>query len=135
MTASTGANRVGSYPDSPASTAPRTLFAADATAVRLLTVLVTVLTGIFPMLILYLVAAVIVPERPTGEEPASGPGAPVGARISIAPGNGALVVGIVLIVGGLAALANEWLHVDWSLMWPVALIAVGGAVLVTAMRH
>ena len=47
-------------------------------------------------------------------------------RSRIEPGQGALIFGIVLIVAGVAALANELFHIDWELLWPAALIAFGG---------
>lgn len=36
----------------------------DATALRLLWILITILTGIFPAIIAYLIAIIIVPNRP-----------------------------------------------------------------------
>ena len=50
-------------------------------------------------------------------------------------GQGWLIIGVVLIVGGAGALANEVLAVDWELIWPAALIALGGLVVVAALRR
>ena len=96
MTASPGMNPPPAYPEAPAAAGPRQFlrsrtnrmfagvcgglaetYGADATAVRLLTVIFGVITGIFPMLIVYLVAAILIPERGEGGVPVSGSSAPV----------------------------------------------------------
>jgi phage shock protein PspC (stress-responsive transcriptional regulator) len=38
-------------------------YGSDATAVRLLTLVLGLFTGILPMIILYLVAAIVIPDR------------------------------------------------------------------------
>jgi phage shock protein C len=105
-------------------------YGADPTAVRLLAAIIGIFTGIVPMLVLYLVAAVIVPETTDGS-----PEAAALPRSRIEPGQGALIFGMILIVAGVAALANELFHVDWDLLWPVALVGVGGLLVVLAMRR
>ncbi len=107
------------------------MYGADPTAVRILAVVLTVATGILPMLIGYLLAAVFLPEA--GEAPVEGGAAAVPRRIDA--GQGALIVGVVLIVGGAAALANELLRIDWALIWPAALIVLGGLLVVMALRR
>ena len=104
-------------------------YGADPTAVRLLAAIIAIFTGIVPMVVLYLVAAVIVPESPGGTASAE----PVG-RARIERGQAALFLGIVLIIAGIAALANQVLRIDWELMWPAALIAFGGVVVLLAIR-
>lgn len=106
-------------------------YGADPTAVRILAVVLTAATGILPMLIGYLLAAVFLPEA--GETPLQGGAAAVPRRIDA--GQGALIVGVVLIVGGAAALANELLRIDWALIWPAALIVLGGLLVVMALRR
>jgi phage shock protein PspC (stress-responsive transcriptional regulator) len=101
-------------------------FGSDPTAVRLLTVIVGLFTGIFPMLVLYLVAAVLIPEAGAEGE--------LGRAASVAPGQVALVFGALLVVIGLAGFANEWLRVDWNQLWPLALIGAGALMLVAAAR-
>jgi phage shock protein C len=104
-------------------------YGSDPSAVRLLTVVLGILTGIVPFLVLYLLAAVIVPERPAGEvaPPTTGEGTAI-------PGRGALFVGVVLILVGIAALGNEAFNVDWDVLWPVLLIVFGGALVAVARR-
>jgi uncharacterized membrane protein YdbT with pleckstrin-like domain len=43
----------------------------------------------------------------------------------------------LIVVGAVALLANlgVFSFIDWNLIWPVALIAVGGAFLYTRMRR
>ena len=105
-------------------------YGSDPTAVRLLTAVIGIVTGIIPMLIVYLVAAVVVPERPSGELPTAVAREPI-----VSPGRGAILVGLVLIVAGVAALGNEVLNVDWDVLWPVALIAFGGVIVTAAWRR
>jgi phage shock protein C len=103
-------------------------YGADPTAVRLLAAIIAIFTGIVPMLILYLVGAVVIPESSDAEAPADG------ARSRIDPGRGLLVLGIVLIVAGVAAWANELFRIDWELMWPAALTAFGGLIVLLTLR-
>jgi phage shock protein PspC (stress-responsive transcriptional regulator) len=108
---------------------------ADTNAIRFLTILLAVLTGVIPMLVLYLVAAVIIPEA--SDEPMAAPAQPV-ARQSATPADRRqrhLFVGLLLMVIGIVALANETLHIEWDLVWPVALVALGGVVLLVAPRR
>jgi len=111
-------------------------YGADPTAVRLLAAIIGIFTGIVPMLVLYLVAAVIIPEDAASDPSTAGDAAsgPV-TRSRIEPGRGTLVVGIVFIVAGVAALANELFAIDWDLMWPAVLIAFGGLMVLLAMRR
>lgn len=104
-------------------------FGSDPTAVRLLTAVLAVVTGIFPMLILYLFAAVLVPERAGSAAAVRAPGS------SVTPGQGGLIIGIVFVIVGAAALANELFRVNWDVLWPVGLIAVGAAVLFGALTR
>ncbi len=106
-------------------------YGADPTAVRLLAAIIGVLTGIVPMLLLYLVAAVIIPESVDGDA-VTAPLAPGWVR----PGRGTLIVGIVFVIAGIAALGNEILRIEWDLIWPIALIGLGGSMVVlTAGRE
>jgi phage shock protein C len=105
-------------------------FGSDPTAVRLLTVILAILTGIVPLFVIYLIAAVIVPEGGEGTPIAAGWSAP-----RVAPGQGGLIVGAVLIGVGVLALLNRTFNVEWDLLWPVALVVLGGAILLAALRN
>lgn len=102
-------------------------FGADATAVRLAAVILDVFTGIFPLLLVYLIAAIIIPEGEAAD------GAP--ARAAVRPGSAGLIFGSILVLLGIAGVANEWLRVDWDLMWPIVLIGLGGVVVILATRR
>jgi hypothetical protein len=78
-----------------------------------------------PLLIVYIVAAVIVPE---------GDGTSVTGGLGVRPGQGALVVGALLLAVGAIGLANELFRVDWDVLWPVALLVLGGALVLTYRR-
>ena len=105
-------------------------YGADPTAVRLLAAIIGIFTGIIPMLVLYLVAAVVIPESTDGDAAV----APV-TRSRMATGQGAVIVGIALIVVGVAALVNELFIIEWDRVWPAALIAFGGMIVLLARRR
>jgi phage shock protein C len=145
MTASTGMGGTP-YPEPATGTAVRRLYrsrtnrtfagvcagiaeyyAADTAAVRLAAVLVALITGIIPGILVYLVAAIVIPERPATEGEL--PMAP--AR----PGQSSLIIGILLVIVGAVALAERAFQVDWDLLWPVGLIAVGAVLAVMAYRR
>jgi phage shock protein C len=102
---------------------------SDVTAVRLLTVLVAVFTGFVPLLFVYLVVAIVVPDHAEGTGTSAVSSTP--AAGSSARGAG-LVFGVLLIAFGVLALANEVLLVDWDVLWPVLFIVLGGGLLLAA---
>jgi phage shock protein C len=93
-------------------------YGSDPTAVRLLTLVLGLFTGIFPMIALYLVAAIVIPE---------GEGSPgdVGG-VHIGSGQAAMVLGVLLVLAGIAGLATLWIHVQWEAVWPLILIGIAG---------
>lgn len=101
-------------------------YGSDATAVRLLTLVIGLFTGIFPMIVLYLIAAIVIPDRE------GAPGEPV--RDHVAPGQLGLVFGAFLVLVGIAGLATIWMHVQWAALWPLVLIGLGGAMVYVASR-
>jgi len=110
-------------------------YGSDVTAVRILTVVIGVFTGILPLLFVYLIAAVLVPERLDGTAPMAGSSAGSTAGVA-APTRGAgVVIGLFLVAIGLLALANEVLLVEWDFLWPFALVALGSGLIVAAYRR
>jgi phage shock protein C len=106
-------------------------FGAEPTAVRLLAIVVALFTAVVPMLVLYLIAAIIVPDKVGGAPwPDNAPEA-----VAVSPGQGRLILGIVLVGVGLVALANEVFRVDWDLLWPAGLILLGGGLVFAAQRR
>jgi len=106
-------------------------FGADPTVVRLLSVLIALVTALVPMIVLYLVAAIVIPPQAAGTVP---PG-PARAASSTASAQGGLILGILFVGVGLLALANEVFRIDWDLLWPAGLILLGGALVVAALRR
>jgi hypothetical protein len=80
------------------------------------------------MVILYVLAAAVVPEGPAS-------GAVSTLTPAVGGGSIAIVFGAVLVMLGIAGVANEWLRVDWDLAWPIGLIGLGVAVLFGASRR
>lgn len=116
----------------------------DPVIVRLLWVLAVVLSSGLGLLV-YLALAVITPSLPRqepdadsasddaeGGAPADAPSAPA----DYAPGrNGAaVVIGSALIVIGAVALASQFGWFDAWRLWPLALIAIGGVLILNQRR-
>ena len=111
-------------------------FGADPTAVRFLAILVAILTGVLPTLVLYLIGAVLIPEEPlSGAIPLSSPPDASQWATPASRRQRHLFVGVLLMAIGLVALANQTLGVDWDLLWPIVLIALGGTLLIAAPRR
>lgn len=102
-------------------------YGSDPTAVRLATLVIGLFTGIVPMVVLYFVAALVIPDHGTA---AGGDAAPVAI-----PGRAALVFGALLVLIGIASLANTWFRIDWNQIWPVVLIGLGGVILLVGARR
>jgi phage shock protein C len=109
----------------------------DPTMVRLATLILGLFSGIFPMVILYVVVAIVVPERGVGvgvDGVAHGADSPALAGTG-RPGSGALILGLILIVIGVTGFAHEVLRIDTDLLWPVGLIGIGAAFIVLTFRR
>lgn len=102
-------------------------YGSDPTAVRLATLVIGLFTGIVPMVVLYVIAALLVPDH---DMPFAD-----GARPQVVPRQAALVLGGLLVLIGIASLANAWFRVDWDQIWPVVLIGVGGLILAAGFRR
>jgi len=123
----------------------------DPALVRIAWAILVPLTG-GAALIAYIVAWVVVQEQPVSESvaaaaeettdpvtgariaPASAGTAPASPRPSDA--RAGMVVGIGLVLIGLWFLLREYLpDIDWSLIWPLVVVGIGAAILVTSMRR
>jgi phage shock protein C len=119
---------------------------ADPALVRIAWAILVPLTG-GAALLAYIVAWIVVPEAPATVSRIVDPdGAvvevPAVTEVDAAPappgaaGNGALIVGLILIGAGLWFLLREYLpEFDWGLIWPIILIGIGGLILVTSSRR
>lgn len=101
----------------------------DPTLVRLVFVALALLNGVG--VILYIIAWIVVPERPLESavaaattEGAAGPGAPLGEPLKGAEGR--VVAGWALVVLGVLFLIDELVpFLSFDRMWPVIIIALG----------
>lgn len=119
----------------------------DPAVVRLVWALLIIAGGVG--LLLYIVAAIVVPEEPLGSAPPAGMGGPqtgtgAGGGGWAAPqatprrgsGSAPVIIGVVLVLLGAWFLAER--YIDWldnALLWPALLIVVGVLLLVGAMRR
>jgi phage shock protein C len=101
-------------------------YGSDPTAVRLAALIIGLFTGVVPMVLVYIIAAIVVPDG-------DGVTAP-GERAAVAPGQTAMVLGALLVLIGIAGFANVWLNVDWDRVWPFALIGLGAVIVVATLR-
>ena len=181
----------------------------DPSLVRIGYAIVALLTGIFPLLVLYVIMAAVVPEEPTGfagagrsptppgpdavpgwTPPGAAPGWDEGSTVPVAwapadeiadgagisptdvtlagtsapgspvpvppapawpavpppsPGTGrerrrsdplpAIIGGLVLVSLGVYFLVRDQLSVDWGVVWPAGLMAIGVVVVLAAFRR
>lgn len=114
----------------------------DPSLIRIAWVVLALATAIVPFVVLYVVMALIIPERPAGEEgPApSGGEAPAGGGRPTARATSddlALLLGAGLVVIGLVFLVDRWfwIRIDWGLVWPAVLIVIGLLLVLQALRR
>lgn len=122
----------------------------DPSLIRIAWVVLALATAVVPFVVLYVVMALIVPERPAGKEAArsageggptpSGGEAPAGGGRSSARATSddlALLLGAGLVVIGLVFLVDRWfwIRIDWGLVWPAALIVIGLLLVLQALRR
>jgi phage shock protein PspC (stress-responsive transcriptional regulator) len=127
---------------------------ADPALVRIAWAILVPLTG-GAALVAYIVAWVVVPEEPVADAAAPGnlsaaeeatdpvtgetiapaaTAAPAASRPSDA--RAGMVVGIGLVLVGLWFLLREYLPgIDWGLIWPLVVVGIGAAILVTSLRR
>jgi phage shock protein PspC (stress-responsive transcriptional regulator) len=93
------------------------------------------------------------PGAQAGQPPGAQPGQPPGAQPGPQPGqwtpppggaptwngpdmtNAGIVAGFVLVGLGIWFLIDQYVDIDWQLVWPVVVIAIGAALVVAAMRR
>ena len=84
-------------------------------------------------------APAVTPGAPIVGAPAPGssswsaPGSP--SWTAPKPGNAGIVAGIVLIVLGAWFLVDQFVRVDWELLWPVFVMVLGGALIAGALMR
>jgi phage shock protein C len=122
----------------------------DPSIVRIIWVVLAAVTGGL-FLVLYIVMWFVVPEGPSeagvavGSAPTSQPGSapssaplwqPSAERMRRAGSGGAVILGLALVAVGVWFLVDEYLpDFDRDLIWPIALVALGAALLVISLRR
>jgi phage shock protein C len=111
----------------------------DSSLVRIIWAILIPLSGGF-MLLLYLVMAIVVPERPRRaaddlESEAADDAAIVAEPTERMRGNAGILLGAVLIFLGIWFLADEYLDIDFGRLWPIAIIGLGVLLLLVALRR
>jgi phage shock protein C len=69
---------------------------------------------------------------PMGGEPGPQP-APPSQGSSWTSGNMGLVFGVILLVLGIWFLVDQYVSIDWDVLWPVAIMVAGGALIAGAV--
>ena len=135
-------------------------FDLDPSIVRVGWVLVALLTAIVPLLLVYALMAIVVPEEPPGLLGSLGFNPPEGTPAAVAwraaqdaewaarrsarraarerQGGDptiAIVFGILLIAIGGAFLVHQWIAISWGFIWPVGLIAAGLLAIMASVRR
>jgi len=121
----------------------------DPSLVRIVWALLVIAGG--AGILLYIIAAIVIPEEPegyvagtasTGDAGSAGVagaegGPPSGAIAGRRDGgNAAVIIGIFLVVlGGWLLLQRYLPQIDADLVWPFALLALGGVLVVGALRR
>ena len=55
------------------------------------------------------------------------------AQSSSGRGNAGLVVGVILVGLGVWFLVDQYVRIDWEVLWPVAIMLIGGALIAGAL--
>lgn len=58
---------------------------------------------------------------------------PQAAQHGIDPGHAGIVGGVILIGLGIWFLVDQYVHINWELVWPLAVIVAGGALIAGAL--
>jgi phage shock protein C len=120
----------------------------DPSVVRIVWALLILAGGVG--LVLYIVAAIVIPEEPVGAAAAGAAGATsvagedadLEARRAARRaarnerrGNGAMIFGLILVLVGAWFLIDRYLNIDSALIFPALLIVIGGALVVGALAR
>ena len=111
----------------------------DASIVRIVWALLVLAGG--AGILLYIVAAIVIPEEPEGFAAAAGaPGAGIAGGVDPSTntrsdmGNAPIVLGVVLVIVGAWLLLERFVDIDTRDIWPVVVVVLGLVLVVGAMR-
>ena len=134
----------------------------DPSLVRIVWALLILAGGVG--LLLYIVAAIVIPEEPLGAPGAAAAGTAAGATSGAGTtadaspgasadadwqarraarraarnerrGNGAMIFGLILVLVGAWFLIDRYLNIDSALLFPAVLIVIGGALVIGALAR
>lgn len=97
----------------------------DPVLLRVAFVVLTLANGIG--ILVYVIAAIVIPSERPGE--------PVGAALPADAALGRLVVGGVLVTAGALLLLDQFVSVAGRVFWPLAVAAIGLAILLKGVRR
>jgi phage shock protein PspC (stress-responsive transcriptional regulator) len=108
----------------------------DSSIVRLVWVLLFLAAG--TGILLYIIAAVVVPEEPAGGPTGTAAGVVGTDRSPNEPrdlGNGPIILGLILVVVGGWLLLQRFLpQIEGRVLWPAALVIIGVLLVVVSLR-
>ena len=108
------------------------------TWVRIAWIVITLLTSVLPMVLIYILLAAVLPTAPSvraaAEEPAQTAQAPMPIGRGSRP-DWSIAFGVLLLAVGAMLLLAQFVPLRWDLIWPLSLIALGIAFLVVASRR
>jgi phage shock protein C len=110
-------------------------FGIDAVLMRIAFVLLVFAGGLG--ILAYVLGWIFIPEEPGGEARVAGAAAePEPAGVERERRTGAMVLGLIFVVLGVLYLFDvAWPNfLSWRYIWPIALIAIGAAILLRARR-
>jgi len=58
-----------------------------------------------------------------------------GAWTAPRPGNAGIVAGVILVALGVWFLVDQYVSIDWDLLWPVAIMVLGGILIAGALMR
>jgi phage shock protein C len=112
---------------------------SDPTWVRIAWIVITLLTSVLPMVVIYVLLAAVLPTAPSTR--AAGPAEAAQAAPAAAPSKGGsrpdwgIAFGVLLLAVGVMLLLAQFVPLRWDLVWPLSLIALGIAFLLVAARR
>jgi len=107
--------------------------------VRVAWIVITLLTSVLPMVVIYVLLAAVLPTAPRtrasgAEEHAQTAEAPAPIERGGRPEWG-IAFGVLLLAVGAMLLLAQFVPLRWDLVWPLSLIALGIIFLLVAVRR
>ena len=110
----------------------------DPAIVRIVWVLLFLAVG--TGVLLYIVAAVVIPEEPAGYVPPAARAGLAGTGVDASPnarpdlGNGPIIFGVVLVLVGGWLLLQRFVRINTADVWPILVIGLGVILVIGSLR-